>query len=67
MTLRQFAHGCVHMLKHAATVFVGLALAVLGLGLTFTGVFTIVGIVLLCIGVGLLVSGIWAHQLAAPF
>jgi hypothetical protein len=67
MTLRQFVHGCLHVLEHAATVFVGFVLAVLGLGLTFTGVFTIPGIVLLCIGVGVLVAGIWAHKLAAPF
>ena len=66
MTVQRFVKATVHVLEHAATVIVGVALAVLGLGLTFTVVFTVPGIIVLAIGTGLIVAGIWAHQLGGP-
>jgi hypothetical protein len=66
VTAREIVRAGVHLLEHAATVFVGFVLAVVGVALTFTAVFTVLGIVFLSVGVALFVAGVWAHQMAGP-
>jgi uncharacterized membrane protein HdeD (DUF308 family) len=66
MSIGEMVRESVHLLEHAAAGFVGFALAVFGLALVFTAVFTVFGIVLLCVGVAVMVGAIWAHRLAGP-
>jgi hypothetical protein len=66
MSIAEMAKAGAHLLEHAATVFIGFVLAVVGLALTMTAVFSVFGIVCLCVGVGLVVVGIWAHQMQGP-
>jgi hypothetical protein len=66
MTVRRMIKATVHVLEHAATVFVGFALAILGMGMTFTGVFSVLGMIVLAVGASLIVAGIWAHQTGGP-
>ncbi|HEV3216822.1 MAG TPA: hypothetical protein VGZ27_13910 [Vicinamibacterales bacterium] len=66
MSIGEWLRGGVHLLEHAAAGFVGFALAVFGMALIFTAVFSVFGIVLLCVGVAVIVGAIWAHQLAGP-
>jgi uncharacterized membrane protein HdeD (DUF308 family) len=51
----------VHVLEHAATIILGIVLAILGLSLIFTVVFVLPGILTLLAGICLIVSGIFAH------
>ena len=66
MTVQRLVKATVHAMEHAATVFVGFALVILGMGLTFSGVFAVLGIVALAVGVGFIVAGIWTHQTGGP-
>jgi uncharacterized membrane protein HdeD (DUF308 family) len=66
MSIGEVVREGVHLLEHAAAVSVGFALAVFGLALIFTAVFSVFGIVLLCVGVAVVVGAIWAHQTAGP-
>jgi hypothetical protein len=66
MSIGEMARAGAHLLEHVGMVVIGSVLAVLGLGLTVTAVFTILGIVFLCVGVGLIVVGIWSHRMQGP-
>lgn len=57
--------GVVGFLEHAAAVFVGFALMVLGLGLGVTMIMLPVGLVIGLIGFALVVGGLFA-RLGAP-
>jgi hypothetical protein len=59
--MHQFIKRLEHLLEHAATVFVGFALVILGLGLTFSIVFALPGIIVLAIGVAIVAGGLFAH------
>jgi hypothetical protein len=47
---RQWLKQTVHVLGHAATAVIGVILAIVGMGLTFSVVFVVAGVVLLGIG-----------------
>ena len=53
--------GFAHFLEHAATVFVGLVLIVIGLGLGVTMIMLPVGVVVGLLGVLLVVGGLFAR------
>lgn len=56
--------GTLHLLEHALTVTLGVALVIAGLALTFSIVFVLPGIIVLGLGVSLVVGGIFAHAMA---
>jgi hypothetical protein len=64
MDIHQSSASVLHILEHAATVTLGLALVILGLAMTFTIVFTLPGIVALTLGSSLIVAGLFAHVMA---
>ena len=53
--------GFTHFLEHAATVFVGLVLIIVGLGLGVTMIMLPVGVVVGLLGVLLVVGGLFAR------
>jgi hypothetical protein len=53
--------GFTHFLEHAATVFVGLVMIIVGLGLGVTMIMLPVGVVVGVIGVLLVVGGLFAR------
>jgi hypothetical protein len=54
----------LHLVEHALAVTVGLALVIVGLGLTFSIVFAVPGIIVLALGVVTVVGGVFAHAFA---
>jgi hypothetical protein len=64
MDIQHSSAGVLHILEHAATITLGVALVILGLGMTFTIVFVLPGIVALAIGSSLVIGGIFAHAMA---
>jgi hypothetical protein len=53
--------GLTHFLEHAATVFVGLVMIVVGLGLGVTMIMLPVGVVVGLLGVLLVIGGLFAR------
>ena len=53
--------GFTHFLEHAATVFVGLVMIIIGLGLGVTMIMLPVGLVVGLLGVLLVVGGLFAR------
>jgi hypothetical protein len=53
--------GFAHFLEHAATVFIGLVMIVVGLGLGVTMIMLPVGVVVGLLGVLLVVGGLFAR------
>jgi hypothetical protein len=63
MDIQHSPASALHVLEHAATVTLGFALIIFGLGMTFSIVFVLPGIVTLAIGFSLVVGGLFAHAL----
>ena len=53
--------GLTHFLEHAATVFIGLVMIIVGLGLGVTMIMLPVGVVVGLLGVLLVVGGLFAR------
>lgn len=64
LRIRSLWAGALHLLEHALTVALGVALVILGLALTFSIVFVVPGIFVLSVGVAIVVGGLFAHALA---
>jgi hypothetical protein len=64
MDIQHSSAGVLHILEHAATITLGVALIILGLGMTFSIVFVLPGIVALGIGCCLVVGGMFEHAMA---
>jgi hypothetical protein len=54
----------LHLVQHALAVTLGLALVIVGLGLTFSIVFVVPGIIVGCLGLAIVVGGVFAHAFA---
>jgi hypothetical protein len=62
--IRSLWAGTLHLLEHALTVTLGVALVIVGLALTFSIVFVVPGIIVLVVGVSIVVGGLFAHAFA---
>jgi hypothetical protein len=61
ITTAGFFLGLTHFLEHAATVFIGLVMIIVGLGLGVTMIMLPVGVVVGLLGVLLVVGGLFAR------
>jgi hypothetical protein len=61
MTYANVRRGVVGFLEHAAAIFIGFVLMVIGLGLGVTMIMLPVGVVIGLIGVALFVGGLFAR------
>jgi hypothetical protein len=64
--MRRFWSATVHVFQHAAILFVGVVMIVVGLAMTFSIVFMVPGLFVLAIGAAIFVGGLWMHATAGP-
>jgi len=64
--VRCVAKVATHFLEHVVVIVLGVALIVVGLGLSVTIVFIPAGLAAMLLGVALVVGGLFAHATAGP-